>query len=184
MNGYAIRRNTVSKWDYRSGNEPLKVHVSRGDASEVDGVYHSVTIEEHVMEWKNAHHIHNWFVKNVLKDYPSREKALIGMDKLRELLLVCEKVLSSSQLVPETMFASALDRYPSPDSEALRNPGKVIKNVNVAHQLLPDGTGYSGDRPLYGEEYLKAVEETRNWVLRMIADRREGKRGELYYVAL
>jgi hypothetical protein len=55
----------------------------------------SITLEEKVMEWENASHIHGWFVDNVQNGKDDHQEHQVSDWKLRELLSVCEKVLNA-----------------------------------------------------------------------------------------
>jgi hypothetical protein len=181
MKMYAVRRTKVNQCDDVLKEHESAVHVTRGGRP-IIGLeperIKTINVEEQVMEWRDAGHIHAWFVKNVQNGKAYAESYLVTRDKLIELLTVCEKVLAASHLVPARMFASSLSKWESPDPEAMRENAKVINNVNVAHKLLPV-TGMRSDAD-YDEAYLKVVEETRSWILRMFADRPD-RLSEVYY---
>lgn len=179
MKMYAIRRSIVKERDYAPQESGFSVLVKRGGVPLENDQYESVTVEERVMEWESAQHIHNWFVENVQDGVDNRAEYVVRSGHLQKLVAVCEKVLNASQLVPETDFAAAIDVWPSPTSAAMRQPKKVIKNVSVAHKLLP-AWSERGTEP-YGEAYWKAVDDTRSWALRMLADTKDGVAGTLYY---
>lgn len=179
MKMYAIRRSIVRERDYQPQESGFTVQVKRDGTPLESSQYESVTVDERVMEWNDAKHIHAWFVKNVQNGVDNRDEYVVQSAHLEKLLAVCEKVLHASHLVPETDFSALLDVWPSPSSAAMRSHQKVIKNVSTAHKLLPARS--DGSAEPYGEAYLKAVDDTRSWILRMLADAKDGVRGTLYY---
>lgn len=178
----ATRRTVVTKRSYESDTDKLSVQVTQG-GKPVPGLdaVSVISVDTKVMEWTDASHIHSWFVKNVQDGKDDRQSHLVTDSKLYELLDVCERVLEASHLVPEKRMAKAIDVWPRPKPEDYRSPKKVIKNVNVAHRLLPiTGTTYRCSAH-YDEAYLIEVEQTRSWILRVLADRADGIRGDIYY---
>lgn len=181
MKMYAIRRSIVNQRDYQPSEPGFSVLVKRDGTPLESHQYESVTVDERVMEWVDASHIQAWFAKNVQNGEENRREFQIENAHLEKLLAVCEKVLHASHLVPETDFSALTNIWPSPTSEALRNHPKVIKNVSVAHKLLPARCDSRSTTEPYDEAYLKAVDDTRSWILRMLADRKDGHRGSLFY---
>ncbi|MCR2833499.1 hypothetical protein [Parerythrobacter lacustris] len=182
LNMCAMRKTHVQERSYEREEGKYSVEITRRGKPVSELKADRVTVEERVMEWTGASHIHAWFVKNVQNGKDDSSFYPVSTGKLEELLSVCERVLSASYLVPEKMFAKRIDAWPRPTQDDLRNPRKVLKSIDTAHKFLPiPRTGYSDADADYDEVYLNAVEETRTWILRMIADRGEGMHGEIHY---
>ena len=63
---YAARRVYVKQWDHQSPDERYAVQIACGGRP-VPGIQAGriSVIEEEVMEWRKANHIHGWFVANI-----------------------------------------------------------------------------------------------------------------------
>lgn len=181
---YAARRLNVKQEDNVSEDKRYSVQITYG-GKPVSGIQFAriSTVEEQVMEWSNAPHIHGWFVDKVLNGKDDGVEHRVSNWDLRKLLEVCEKVLNASQLVWDPAYKLA-DRIGDRQKMETRGvPSKVIKNSSVARRLLPiwRDSGYRQDFLDYGEAYLKGVEATRDWAERMLLDVDSGVRGDIYY---
>jgi len=62
------------------------------------------TITEHVMTWRKANQIHNWFVENIQDGVDNQATYTVGFDDLAKLRDICQEVLNnpdkSSELLP------------------------------------------------------------------------------------
>jgi len=158
--------------------------VTRG-GKPVEGINpERITLEEEVMEWRDATHIHHWFVMNVQGGKTDGKQYLVSQWDLRKLLEVCEKVLDGSHLVRAKAFTQSDMNEIHRRMESPGAPAMVIKNVAAAHKLLPMRSEYWNWRTssdIYGEAYLKDVAATRDWAERMLIDRQKGVLGDIYY---
>jgi len=180
-----VTRRAPINWNsQRSEGRPL-VSVTK-DGKPVEGFdpdrIINVSVEEEVLKLTNAGHIHAWFVRNVKGiSEAGNGPVRVTMRDLSSLLAACEKVLFASQLVPvETFSRENYDWWSSEAKNAVGNPRKAIKNVNVAHRELPASEKYGGTGE-YDEEYLKAVEDTRNLIARLKCEQAGRTEGEFYY---
>ena len=133
------------------------------------------------MYWCKANHIHAWFVDNVQNGYDDCRSYIIEPEKLKELLVVCEKVIEGSNLVDGLIIVSEAWNSKRNIWEAEREPGRVIEDPTVANDLLPTREGFFFGNYEYDEFYLDDVYETRDWVERILADRQSGVPGDIYY---
>ena len=71
-----------------------------------------VSIKLDCAYWRKANHIHKWFVENVQDNNDDCEEYYVSVDKIRELISTCQKVLENhllaSELLPTTKGCSAL----------------------------------------------------------------------------
>lgn len=179
---WAVRKVDVKNRDHQRPDDRYIVQIARG-GKPVSGIQSERIsgVEEDLMHWQNAGHIHGWFVDNVQQGKNDRGHYFVQTYQLRNLLEVCEKVLDGSQLVRKSAFRASDYGQIRRRMETQGAPPKVIRNVSVAHKLLPtrawDYTG-AGE---YDEAYLKAVEATRDWAERMLMDEASGVPGQIFY---
>ena len=179
---YAARRVYVKQWNHQSPNERYTVQIAKGDQP-VSGVQPEriSAIEEDVMYWRKANHIHGWFVDNVQNGVDDCKSYRVSWDKLRELLGVCKKVIKASKLVDGSIYEGTVYDRDHPDGDVKRGPGKVIEDATVAKKLLPTSSGFFFGSEEYDEAYLDDVKGTRDWAARMLADSKAGVPGEIHY---
>lgn len=179
----AVRRVDVRQREYQRESDRYSVQVTLGGKPVANIKPERITsVQEEVMTWQNADHIHGWFVSNVQYGKDDGREYCVSKWELRKLLAVCEKVLNGSHLVREPEFKE--DDYDGirQRMNASGKPSKVIKNVSVAQKLLPYRDGYrDGYQRVYGEAYLKDVEATRDWAERMLIDSESDVPGAIYY---
>lgn len=177
---YAVRKVYTKQWDHQKPEERYTVQIARG-GKPVPGIEPDriSAVEEEVMYWRKANHIHAWFVKNVQDGEDDCGRYLVGGDEIRELHDVCEEVIRASKLVDGMVFAgrSYVDETPVEH----REPGKVIEDTSVAEELLPRQAGFFFGNVEYDEDYLTDVIATHNWAARMLADSKAGVPGDIYY---
>ena len=180
---YAARKFCVQNWDFTPNEKRFAVKVTCGGQplKSLDSKRISV-IEEAVMYWRKANHIHAWFVDNVQDGNDDCGTYIVSQDKLRDLLLVCQKVLEASKLVDGTVHAGT--QWSSGDSEPveLREAGRVIEDPTVAKELLPTRCGFFFGNEEYDEDYLDDVKATHDWATEMLSDlEAESVPGRIYY---
>lgn len=178
----AVRRVNVTQNERQDDVDRYSVQVVRGGKPvDLKTARVTATVEEEVMTWMNATHIHTWIVKNVMNGKEQAEPHNISEYLLGTLLSTCEKVLNASQLVIEPTF--------KPDAwNAIRERMKPlgasplrIRNISTAYRLLPVGCNGTDRECRYDEDYLKVVRATRDWAERMLIDKKSGVEGNIYY---
>lgn len=179
---YAARRLYVKQWSHQSRSERYTVQIARGGRP-VPGIKSDriSRIDEDVMYWRKANHIHAWFVDNVQSGVDDQRECYVSDDKLRELHSVCRKVIEASKLVDGMVYDGTVYDKDHPDGIVRRTPGKVIEDTTVAEQLLPTREGFFFGDTEYDEEYLNEVIRTRDWAAEMLADRENGVPGDIVY---
>jgi hypothetical protein len=129
--GPPIRRRTEFVQIARGGKPVSGIQFDRIEA-----------IEEDVMYWRKANHIHAWFVDNVRDGVDDQMSYRVDWDKLRQLLHACKKVIKASDLVDGMIDVGTLYDQEHPDGLVQREPGKVIEDTSVAEELLPTRSGF------------------------------------------
>jgi len=170
------------QWEHQSAEERHSVTVTKG-GKPIPGLRSDriSSVDEEVMCWRKANHIHAWFVANVQDGSDDMRDYYVTSDKLRELLDVCEKVIKASKLVDGTVDGGTVYDKEHPNGLKQRLPGQVIEDSTVAEKLLPTQPGFFFGSYEYDEWYLNDVVETREWILRMLAEHEQVGFADLVY---
>lgn len=179
---YAARKLNVTQFDFQGPDERYTVQIARG-GKPVPGINADriSVIEEQVMYWRKANHIHAWFVDNVQSGEDDQREYYVGDDVLRELHAVCQKVIEASKLVDGAVYAGTVYDKDHPTGVVQRKLGKVIADATVAAEQLPTRSGFFFGDTEYDEHYLNEVTRTRDWVAETLANRENGVPGDIYY---
>lgn len=179
---YASRRIYVKNWDHQTDEERYLVRVTQ-DGKPVPGIQSDriTYVEEELMYWRKANHIHAWFVDNVQDEEDDCRDYQVTPEKLRELLNACNSVIEASELVDGTIINGTEYSKENPNGKALTEPGKVIKDSTVAEVMLPTRSGFFFGSEEYDECYLEDVVATRDWLMRTLADGADGVPGDIFY---
>ena len=177
---YAHRRVYVKQCEHEKPEERYTVRVERG-GKPVAGIQSEriSSVDEEVMYWRKANHIHGWFVDNVLEGDDDCRDTEVSREQIRELLRVCRTVIANSRLVRGMVVKC--EKLEDGVWVKHRSPGNVIENSTVAHKLLPVRKGFFFGREEYDEHYLYEVERTRDWAFRMLADFDNWVPGDIIY---
>lgn len=179
---FAVRQFYVKQWDCESADERYEVRVERGGKPVLSLQSNRISVvEEEVMYWRKAIHIHEWFVHNVQDGIDDCRTYEVTWENLRELLKVCEKVMKASKLVPGSVPGGMRRNLKDQTWEELREPGLVIQDATVAKKLLPTREGFFSGNTEYNAHYLQHVEATRQWAAEMLADHDAGCPGYINY---
>lgn len=179
---YAARRVRVKNWSHQQPNERYAVRVARG-GKPVPGIQSErlSAVEEEVMYWRKANHIHAWFVDNVQDGKDDCGTYHVGWEQLRSLLVVCDKVIKASKLVDGYVDNGTVYDKDHPKGLVQRTAGKVIEDATVANAILPPRAGFFFGIYEYDEGYLDDVVKTHDWASRMLKDHENGVPGAIYY---
>jgi hypothetical protein len=179
---YAVRRIYVKNWNHMPAEKRYSVQVNHG-GKPVPGVRSDriTWVEEELMYWRKANHIHAWFVDNVQNGVDDCGNYDVSEKKLRELLSACEEVIRASKLVDGTIDGGTVYDKEHPNGLAQRVPGKVIEDATVAKRLLPTRHGFFFGSDEYDEFYLENVVATRDWIVRTLAEHESGAPTDIYY---
>lgn len=179
---YAARRLYVKQWDHQPKEERYSVKITKGGKPvkgiKPEGISY---IEEEVMYWRKANHIHAWFVENVQDDNDDCGSYYVPPTLLKELLTLCNQVIEASKLVVRAINTDAVQDKEHPNELDMSEQGKVVGDTTVAETLLPTTSGFFFGSQEYDEWYLKDIKDTRDWLVRMIDDQENGVPGDIYY---
>lgn len=179
---YAARRLYVKQWGQQKPEEKYSVQITKG-GKRVRGIQSEriAYIEEELMYWRKANHIHSWFVENVQNGNDDCKSYYVSENKLNELLLACMEVLKASELVDGGTDKATVYGKVAPMDEAMLEPIKVIKDATVAKKLLPTKKGFFFGSYEYDEDYIQDVKDTHEWLFNTLTDMRNGVPGDIYY---
>jgi hypothetical protein len=179
---YAARRLYVKQWSHQKPEERYTVQIAHG-GKPVSGIEPDriSSVEEEVMYWRKANHIHAFFVDNVQDGEYKCGTYHVEWERLRALLVVCDKVIKASKLVPGSVYKGTQYDKDHPEGVAMRESGRVIEDASVAKALLPTREGFFFGSYEYDEDYLNDVKATYDWAFRVLADNKVGVPGEIYY---
>lgn len=115
-------------------------------------------IEEYIVDWRKANHIHNWFVHNVQGGDDDCKDHRVSRDQLKELLDLCIRVKNESVLIEGEIHTGTI--YKDGKETRITEEGKVIANSQVPEQLLPTTEGFFFGNTDYDEYYMDAIDDT------------------------
>ena len=91
---YLSKKTYVKKWEHIPKEEQFEVTVKRNgkvfDQIKVDRISY---VEEQVMYWRKANHIHNWFVQNCQGSVDDGRSTYVSVEDLKNLYDACKKVM-------------------------------------------------------------------------------------------
>ncbi len=150
---YLYKKHYVGN-KYREPSEQVNVVPAEGD-NRVSGLRQERVseISEEVMYWRKANHIHGWFVREVQGGEDDCKEYVVSIEQLGRLLETCEQVLKSSGLI-----------YLPNES------GAVMKNDEVARELLPVCEGFFFGGTEYDEYYYNNLKETVEGLRALLAE--------------
>jgi len=90
---YLTKKHYVKRWEFHSEEERTEVSVTKG-GKPMKGVKTSriAYVEEEVMYWRKANHIHQWFVKNVQNGEDNCQTSYVDGDDILKLLKTLKEV--------------------------------------------------------------------------------------------
>lgn len=108
-----------------------------------------------VAYWRKANAIHKWFVDNVQDGIDDCGYYEISKEKIEELRQVCTKVLNSSTLINGQICVG--ERLVDDKWEKILENGLILKDTEVAEELLPTESGFFFGSTDYDEYYLRDI---------------------------
>lgn len=108
-----------------------------------------------VAYWRKANAIHKWFVDNVQDGIDDCGYYEISKEKIQELRQVCTKVLNSSSLINGQICVG--ERLVDDKWEKILENGLILKDTEVAEELLPTESGFFFGSTDYDEYYLRDI---------------------------
>ena len=139
-------------------------------------------IKEEIGYWRKANQIHNWFVGHVQDgEDDCRYHHEVTKEILEELLDTCKTVLASCELVP----AKIKNGYTcNKNGDRIYNylDGLIVKDSNVADELLPSCEGFFFGGTDYDEYYVNDIKDTID-IITMALEATDFETQMIYYVS-
>lgn len=154
----------ISEVDMNLAAKYKSEYIRRYSYWDTDKEYGYNAIFQNIAYWRKANQIHSWFVKNVQSNEDDCGSYDVTKEQLEKLLDVCEKVKASSELVDGMVINGYTLSGPCYKS------GKVIKNPEVAIELLPTQSGFFFGNTDYNEWYLEDIEDTIKLLKRILKE--------------
>lgn len=143
--------------------------------------YSHYSLIEHLVDWRKANAIHDWFVNHVQDGIDDCEyHNEVTKEILEELLDTCEKVLAASELVEGKIKNG--ERYENGKWIACMQDGEYIKDPSVAMELLPTTSGFFFGGTDYDEWYYDQIEYTANKI-REVLETTDFETQMLFYIS-
>jgi len=117
-----------------------------------------VRVEFEAGYWRKANEIHSWFVRNVQEEKDDCGEYEVSREKLKELLELCKKVLSSCKL-KEGLIRNG-STIKDGKEVPIVEPGKFIEDSTIAKKMLPTESGFFFGSTDYDEEYYDDLKRT------------------------
>lgn len=182
---YLKKKTYVKNWDFHPPERRTEVVVKQ------NGVIHPYIkpericyIEEEIGYWRKANAIHKWFVDHVQNGVDECQESYVDHEQLQELLDTCILVRDNSVLV-DGLVKNGATFTPELELKWNMEPGQVIKDTFVAHELLPTCEGFFFGGTDYDEYYLQYVNNTIKILEEELQTKDENGyyTGEIYYRA-
>jgi len=104
---YLTKKHYVQKWDHHAEDKRFDVTVTKGGKEYPHINKDKVTyVLEEAAYWRKANAIHGWFVNNVQKGIDECQESRVGLDKIKELIEICKKVINDNSLAEELLPAT------------------------------------------------------------------------------
>lgn len=108
--------------------------------------------------WRKANAIHNWFVENVQDGNDDCKDYWVDRETLKELKNLCEEVIKKSVLEEGTVENGYT--FKNGKTVPILEKGKVIKNPEIAQDLLPSASGFFFGSTNYDGWYIEDLKRT------------------------
>ena len=148
IGGFYKHRNVEGDITILQNGKQVSIHLERVE-----------TIVEQVGCWCKANAIHNWFVENVQKGIDDCGKYAVSKDDMKNLLAVCKKVISNSNLI-NGVIHNGMVLTKDKGWQNIFETGKIVENSKVAKELLPSVEGDFFGSTDYDEWYIDDIKKT------------------------
>lgn len=168
---YLIKKKYIGKAKIKILDNEYSWHKKEND-TEYSGVS---AIEMEAGYWRKANQIHRWFVENCQDGIDNCEEYYVSEEKLEELLEICKRIKEECPLEDGKVKVGETLK----DGEWITEykDGKIMKNAELAEELLPSQSGFFFGSTDYDEYYMQDIEDT----IKIIEDVLKDKTCDTYY---
>lgn len=155
---YLTKKTYVKQWSHQKPEEQFEVVVKRGGVTYPNIKPSKVTyVEEEVMYWRKANHIHNWFVENTQEGNDNCQTSFVSRENINELVTILKQVKQSLEKSKKGVV-EVVSGYKN--GEEYKVPVEVFEETEIAEELLPTASGFFFGGTEYDGYYLKTINET------------------------
>ena len=174
---YLHKKTYVKNWEYMSPEELHEVTVKK-NGQELPNIKKEriSSIEESVLYWRKANHIHQWFVDNVQDGEDNCREYHVDREQLRELVEACKTVKESLEKSPKKKVQVEVGWQ---NGEKMYDDVDVFEDTSVAEELLPTQSGFFFGGTEYDQWYFGSLVNT----IEQLEPLLEEEGGSFYYQA-
>ena len=156
---YLNKKTYVKNWDHMKPEELHNIVIQKGGKIREDIKSERISyIQEEVCYWRKANQIHNWFIENCADGDHDRREMDVTKDQLKELLTLCQQVIKGTKLIKGQVVNG--QKGTKNGWENIYEDGKIIKNSELAEELLPTVDGFFFGSTEYDEYYINDLKHT------------------------
>ncbi len=163
------KRTNLRNWSHTAAGDKYKLVVTKGGKPTNIKTERVNYIIENVYDWRKANQIHAWFVENVQDGNDDCGEYYVPIEKLQELLSLCEQVIKASKLVSGKVTNGYRIEADGTQTPILED-GKYIEDPSVAKELLPNQEGFFFGSQEYNEWYLDDIVRTQEILAEVLDD--------------
>jgi len=169
---YLYRETYVKNWEHTKPVDKFDIRIKRGRKRYPDIDISKVNyIVEQVGYWRKANQIHQWFVDHIQNGVDECQRVYVPEEDLKRLYeIVCE-LLDELELV-DGEICSGQTMNDKGEWIKIMKPGKVIKNPDLAIDLLPVQGGFFFGSTDYDNWYYQDLVDTKE-ILESIVNKEE-----------
>ena len=155
---YLTKKTYVKQWEHKTPEEQFEVVVKKGGVTYPNINPSKITyVEEEVMYWRKANHIHNWFVENTQEGNDNCQTSFVSRENINELVSILKQVKQSLEKSKKGVV-EVVGGWKN--GEEYKVPVEVFEDTEIAEELLPTASGFFFGGTEYDEYYLETINNT------------------------
>lgn len=177
-----LEKQTYIGNNYREKDEQIKIQMPKSQKKALikiaDGEIKTkriTNITEQVAYWRKANAIHKWFVDNVQEGNDDCESHSVHHDQITTLVGLCEKIIKGTELISGEI-TTGFTYTKEGGKVANTQKGKILKNPELAQELLPTAEGFFFGSYDYDQYYFDDIKATADQLKPLLKEK-----GDYYY---
>lgn len=168
---YLRKKTYVKNWEHTPKEQKWDIKIKQG-GKPFEGIKPNRIsfIQEEVLYWRKANHIHKWFVDNVQDGNDNCGAYYVNETTLEELADVCDKVIKSLE---SSKKGTVSVRTGWRGEEGIYKDIEVFEDTEVAEELLPTAQGFFFGGDKYDEWYLRETIKTRDKLRELLEENKK-----------
>lgn len=153
---YLTKKTYVQNWEHTKKSKRHEIVIKQGGKIRKDIIPERIThIEEQVMYWRKANHIHAWFLRHSAID--DQVPIYVDRDDIELLIKDCKIVLKS--LKGSKKGTVTVETGWDKDGKTYEKV-KVYTETDIAKEYLPTQEGFFFGSTLYDDGYVQDLKDT------------------------